>query len=54
MTKILLDTDIGTDERVLQLLQQVRIDLFLAGDRVFERVYQTRTCLLNSLLQAVE
>ena len=46
--------DVGGDERILQLVEQVRIDFFSAGDGVFQPVHQPGASLLNAGFQAFQ
>ena len=49
-----LDADVGADERVLQLVQKIGVDLLAAGERVFEARHQTGARLLHAALQPFE
>ena len=46
--------DVGGDERILQLVEQVGVDFLAAGDSVFQAIHQARTRLLDAGLQALE
>ena len=48
------DADIGGDERVLQLIQQIGVDLLFALQGVFERGNQTGARLLHAALELFE
>ena len=46
--------DVGGDERVLQLVEQIGVDLLPAGDDVFEAIDEAGARLLDAGFQAVE
>ena len=49
-----LHADVGADQRVLQLVQQIGVDLLAAAERVFQRVHQAGARLLHAALQSFE
>ena len=49
-----VDADIRGDQRVLELIQQVRVDLLLALQGVFQRGDQTGARLLHAALELLE
>ncbi len=46
--------DVGGDERVLQLVKQICVDLLTARDGVFQAIHQARASLLDPGFQALE
>ena len=49
-----VDADVGGDQRVLQLLQHVRVDFLAAREGVLQTVHQARTRLLDACFQAFQ
>ncbi len=49
-----IHADVGGDERVLQLVEQVGVDFLASGDGVFQPIHQAGTRLLDAGLQALE
>ena len=48
------DADIGGDERVFQLVEQIGVDFLAALERVFERRNQPGARLLHAALELLE
>ena len=49
-----IHADVGGDERIFQLVEQISVDFFAAGDGVFQAIHQAGTRLLDAGLQAIE
>jgi hypothetical protein len=46
--------DVGANELIFELFEQIGIDLLFAVDGVFNRLHQSGAGLLNALLETVE
>ena len=49
-----LDADVGGDQRVLELLEEVGVDLFPSGNEIFDTIDQPGAGLLNASLELLE
>ena len=54
ISAVVLRADVGRDQRVFQLLQNLGVDLLASADGVFKLLHQARARLLDAGFQAFE